>query len=351
MPGVTTRAPRGKAPRGKTELPPRWRLSAGDYVVAMSVTPDGSLCAIATGAGAVLGVDMETGAVRWRSEAHRSGALALQFSPSGALLATCGQDGNARLFDLAGALVAELPGGAAWVEHVAWAPDGELLATASGRTVRIWTKRGEPVVETEPLPSTIAALAWRADRAELAAACYGGVYLWSVGAGATSRHLAWQGSLVSMAWSPDGKVIACGSQDRSVHFWRLATGQDSEMRGYPAKPKALAWDAQSRLLATGGAPAVTLWDFSGKGPEGTRPIELEGHMDTCVQLAFSPRKGVLASGARDHGVLLWEPRRLARPVRYAFLEAEVTALVWHPAHAGLLGADASGTVVCWQVVE
>ncbi|WP_437590352.1 WD40 repeat domain-containing protein [Sorangium sp. So ce1000] len=349
MPGVTAGARRGKAVRGKTELPPRWRLDAGDYVVAMDVTRDGGLCAIGTGAGTVLAVDMQTGAVRWRTEAHLNGVLALGFSPSGARLATCGQDEKARLFDLAGALVAELPGGAAWVEHVAWAPGGEHLATASGRTVRIWTARGEPVVETEPLPSTVAALAWRADRAELAAACYGGVYLWSVGAGATSRHLAWQGSLVSMAWSPDGKVIACGSQDRSVHFWRLSTGHDSEMRGYAAKPKKLAWDAQSRLLATGGAPAVTVWDFSGKGPEGTRPIELEGHQGMCVQLAFSPRKGVLASGAQDHGVLLWEPRRLAKPVRYAFLEDEVTALAWHPAHAGLLGADASGTVVFWRV--
>jgi WD40 repeat protein len=88
----------------------------------------------------------------------------------------------------------------------------------------------------------------------------------------------------------DAKVIACGSQDASVHFWRLKSGKDSEMTGYPFKPKALAWDRESKLLATAGDAKVTVWDFRGKGPEGSRPIQLESHKGVCTRLAFSPRK-------------------------------------------------------------
>ena len=166
---------------------------------------------------------------------------------------------------------------------------------------------------------------------------------------AMHRHLEWKGSLISLAWSPDAKVIACGSQDCSVHFWRLASGQDSQMTGYPYKPKALAWDRESSLLATSGGPAVTVWDFRGKGPEGTRPVRLEAHHGVCTQLAFSPRKGILASGSQDTSVLLWEPRRCEKPIRFAFLEDEVTGLCWHPEHHTLIGTDASGVVCGWEV--
>jgi WD40 repeat protein len=121
------------------------------------------------------------------------------------------------------------------------------------------------------------------------------------------------------------------------------------MQGYPFKPKVLAWDSESKLLATSGDATATLWDFRGKGPEGTRPIQLDAHTGVVTSLAFSPWKGVLASGSQDTSVLLWEPRRGTKPVRYAFLKDEVTALSWHPEHRGLLGSDASGSVVYWEL--
>jgi len=345
MPGVTV-----DAPRGKTELVPRWKCDAGDYVAAAEISKDGRFCVVGAGDGRVLGVDLTTGRELFRQLAHEGGVLGVSLSPDGTQFATCGQEPNAKLWRATGELVRELPGGGAqWVEHVAWAPAGGRIATGAGRKVRVWNAEGEPIVETEPLPSTVSNLAWRTDGTALAATCYGGVHIWPFVPGAKPRRFEWKGSLISLAWSPDAKVIACGSQDSSVHFWRLATGQDSEMSGYPFKPKALAWDSESKLLATSGDATVTVWDFRGKGPEGTRPLQLESHKGVCTRLAFSPKKGVLASGSQDTSVLLWEPRRGTQPIRYAFLEDEVTALSWHPEHRGLLGGDASGNLCFWEV--
>ena len=36
-------------------------------------------------------------------------------------------------------------------------------------------------------------------------------------------------------WSPDGKYIATGDQDSTVHFWIMSTGDDLQMSGYPTK--------------------------------------------------------------------------------------------------------------------
>jgi WD40 repeat protein len=345
MPGVTTK----ERPRGKTELVPRWRVAAGDYVAAAEIARDGRLSVIGTGDGRILGLDVETGQELFAVAAHSGGVLGVSISPDGSRFVTCGQEPNAKMWSRAGELLRELPGGgAAWVEHVAWAPVGGRVALAAGRKVRIWTADGEPLLETEPLESTVSGLAFRADGTGLAASCYGGVHILPFVPGAKVRKLGWKGSIISLAWSPDAKVIACGSQDSSVHFWRLASGKDSQMSGYPFKPKALAWDSESKLLATSGDATVTVWDFRGKGPEGTRPIQLESHKGVCTRLAFSPRQGVLASGSQDTSVLLWEPRRGTKPIGFAFLEDEVTALVWHPEHRGLLGADASGSLSFWE---
>ncbi|HET9931159.1 MAG TPA: WD40 repeat domain-containing protein [Polyangiaceae bacterium] len=94
---------------------------------------------------------------------------------------------------------------------------------------------------------------------------------------------------------------------------------------------------------------VAVWDFRGKGPEGTQPIQLQAHHGVCTKLAFSPHTGVLASGSQDTTVVLWQPRKHARPVQFAFLSDEVTALEWHPEHETLFGADASGSIVAWPV--
>jgi len=346
MPDVTTTQPR----RGTTELHPRWRATLGDYVVALGISADGQLCVIGAGDGRVVGLDVTSGRELFAVHAHHGGVLDVSIAPDGSRFATCGPEPTAKIWSRTGALIRELPGTrGTWVEHVAWSPAGARLAIAAGRRFRVCGPDGEPMFDSDTLPSTVTGLTWRDDGTSLAAICYGGVHIVPFVAGAKPRTLAWKGSLISIAWSPDGKVVACGSQDSSVHFWRMASGHDSQMSGYPFKPKALAWDHESKLLATGGDATITTWDFRGKGPENTHPIVLAAHKGVCTQLAFRPRSGVLASGSQDTSVLLWDPRRGAQEIGFAFLDDEVTALVWDRTGRALAGADASGGVTLWEV--
>jgi WD40 repeat protein len=344
MPSVSTVAEK------RFELRTLWRAQVGDYATAIAYSADGSLLAVGSASGEVHVFDADTGRVRWKALAHPGGVLALAWSPVACVLASGGQDGHARMHLEDGRVLADLPAGgtkAGWVEHVTWSPDGERLATAAGKTVRLWSSDASPLLETEPHPSSVTGVAFDPTSQQLATCSYGGVHLWNVAAGARARHLPWKGSLIDLTWSPDGKVIACASQDRSVHFWRLATGTDAEMTGYPFKPRALAWDSRGSLLATGGDATITCWNFAGKGPEGSTPIQLEGHRTQVTHLAFSPRKAVLASGAQDFSVLVWQPRTGKAPVGYAFLDDAISGLAWHPQHRSLAAIDGAGQVGCW----
>ncbi len=339
---------------GKRELKARWRARLSEYALGVSWSADGRSLAAATTAGEVTVFDGDTGVARWTRTVCVDGLGALAFG-AGDVLAVGAMDGTARLLAAVdGRELAALPNGRAWVEHVAWSPDGKWLATAAGKVLRLWTAAGEPWLETPAQESTVTGVAWRGDGAEVATAGYGGARLWGMAERGSSRQLEWKGSLVSVAWSPDGAVLACGSQDCSVHFWRVATDVDSEMSGYPLKVKSLAWDGASRLLATSGDVDVTVWKFEGKGPEGSEPVTLKGHEGPVTTLAFARKGEALASGGADGVVALWEPRRGPTPRGAGFGEAgtevaEVSGLAWRADGKALASADGAGAVTVWSV--
>jgi len=343
-----------------------WRVRVGDYARCLAWGAGGQRLMVGDAAGALTCLDGVTGAVRWQIQAHDGGVLALAAHPSRPLLASAGADGRACLWDLGGddlggcdpggrmapAPLAELPGDAAWVEHLAWSPGGIRLASASGRFVRLWDAAGAPLARSQAHTSVVAGLAWCGDD-EVATACYGRVSFLDAATGLTRETLAWKGSLISLEVSPDGAIVACGSQDRSVHFWRRQTGADSMMSGYPAKPAALAFDQCSRLLATSGADDVTVWSFSGAGPEGTRPGLLQAHEGAVSALAFAHRGARLASADRVGLVLLWDldDRGDGRPIGAAPATAAVETLAWHPDDRALAAADAAGGVSLWTIAD
>jgi WD40 repeat protein len=179
-------------------------------------------------------------------------------------------------------------------------------------------------------PSTIADIAWRPASRHLTAACYGGLHHYSLDYPERMGADEWAGSTLVIAWSPDARYVATGDQDATVHFWFARTGDDLMMSGYATKVRELAWDPTSRYLATGGSDTVVLWDCSGKGPEGRRPIELKGHEHFVSALAWQCHGGVLASAGRDGRVVLWRPARDRRQLARATFASTPTVLAWSP---------------------
>jgi len=188
---------------------------------------------------------------------------------------------------------------------VSWSPDGSLIATSLSKTVYVYSASGEEVWRTSDHQSTVSTIAWT-NKGELATACYGQVQFLDGVSGNLIQKLEWKGSLVSIALSSDSDIVACGSQDNSVHFWRRSSGNDSKMSGYPFKPSALSFNNKGTLVATGGSEAATVWNFEGDGPEGTSPVELDYHADAITSLLFSNHSNRLLSGCRNGTVVLWE---------------------------------------------
>src|SRR5690606_1626721 len=91
--------------------------------------------------------------------------------------------------------------------------------------------------------------------------------------------------------------------------------------------------------------SVVVWDFGGKGPEGSEPLQLNGHEDRIEALSFQPGGGLLASAGRDWRVTLWRPGPGSRSaLDIQLLEGPACNAAWSPDGRRLAVAQANGRI-------
>jgi WD40 repeat protein len=108
----------------------------------------------------------------------------------------------------------------------------------------------------------------------------------------------------SVAFSPDGKLLAAGDSEGLVRLWEVATArQNAILKGHKDKVMAVAFSVDGKLLASGGDDkTVRLWDVA----TGKEKCVLKGHQNTVGFVAFSPDGKTLASSSWDYRVRLWD---------------------------------------------
>jgi WD40 repeat protein len=337
----------------ENKLRPAWKAQTADHVIGLCWSSDGARLAAAAVSGPITVFDAASGKPVRELPGHGFGTAAVAWQPNGTLLASAGQDGKVRLWDTTtGAEAKALDGGAEWVERVAWSPDGALLAAGAGRKVCVWDASGNLVRELPLQAGTVTDIAWRPGTNHVTVLAYGAATIYDPAAGPDPvRMFAWKGSPLRLAWSPDGKVLAHGNQDATVHFWYHDTGTDLQMWGYQTKVRELAWNFTSRYLATGGSPLVCVWDCGRpKGPEGSKPQMLEAHEDTLTAVAYQARGYLLASAGADGRVVLWQPGNKKAPKigEQRFDGTEATVLAWSTDDKSLAAGSGAGVVAVFR---
>jgi WD40 repeat protein len=140
------------------------------------------------------------------------------------------------------------------------------------------------------------------------------VRLWDVqGQGQAGLLRGHTDKVYSVAFSPDGKTLASGGDEKIVRLWDVQKKKQVGVLQHPGWVCSVAFSPDGKLLASGSWDhTVRLWDVGGQ----EQVAILRGHTGGVQAVAFSPDGKRLASGSGDGTVLLWEANFLTpgRPV-------------------------------------
>jgi WD40 repeat protein len=133
------------------------------------------------------------------------------------------------------------------------------------------------------------------------------IKLWELSTGREVLTLAGHhGSVDSVVFSSDGRLLASGSSDKTVKLWELSTGREVlTLVGHRAPVESIAFSPDSRLLASEDSEkTVRLWEV-GTGRE-VRIVPGHKSFQWVASVAFSPYGQLLASGRPDRTIKLWD---------------------------------------------
>jgi len=317
-----------------------------DFPVALAFSPDGRTLVVGGGEGRLYRVSVEDGSAQLLDDSS-PGVLELAWQPKGALLAVAGQDGAVRLFNMEEATPAArvLHRSPRWPAGVSWRADGRQLAFAAGKDVQVFDADGQLVRSLTGHAVPLTHLCWRG-RDELIAAGNGALFVDRVDTGAMEQFVL-EGIPQTLSLGADGRVAACGLADGTINFRYLNNRKRSRMSGYEGKVSLTGWSANSRYLASAstGASSVVVWDFGGKGPEGSDPLQLEAHEERVEALAWQGVGALLATAGKDWRLVLWKPGPGSRkPLDMQLLDGPAGLMAWSPDGKRLAVAQTSGTV-------
>ncbi len=166
-----------------------------------------------------------------------------------------------------------------------------------------------------------------------------------------SKILPYSIQISSVAFSPDGKILAVGDFDGIIHLWNLEdTSVTKDLKGHKGRVNSITFTPDSQTLASGGEDqTIRLWDFH---QQQVMPTVLEVHKHQVTSVAFSPDGQMLASGSHDKTIRLWHLFPLdTEPIVLRGHEDIVRAITFSPDGQTLASASDDRTIRLWNLGE
>ena len=157
------------------------------------------------------------------------------------------------------------------------------------------------------------------------------------------------GVIWSVAFSPDGRRIVTGADDRMVKVWNAVTGKELlTLRGRGGAFAPVAFSPDGRRLATGGGNnTLKVWEAD----TGRELLTLKGRNGPITAVAFSPDGQRLVTGSKDAMVVLWDAANGNQLLTFDGHSNRVNAVVFSPDGRRILTGSDDGTVRLWDAAS
>ncbi|EAU82131.1 HNWD3 [Coprinopsis cinerea okayama7 len=199
---------------------------------------------------------------------------------------------------------------------------------------------------------SVISVAYSPDGRSVAAGCvYGAVVVFNADTGEPllppmQGHTSY---ITSVAFSPDGSCIASGLDDKTIRIWDAHSGKAllEPMQGHTHRITSVAFSPDGSRIASGsGDETIRIWDaHSGKAL--LEPIQ--GHTDPVTSVAFSPDGSRIASGSGDETIRIWDAhsgKALLEPMQGH--TDWVTSVAFSPDGSRIASGSGDETIRIWD---
>lgn len=286
---------------------PDFRMSSVSQC-SLSFSSDGSLLVGVCEYSTAPVWDMRSGQLRYTLLEKASHEVAVAFRPDGDGLIIGGFSGEIRLFDpttgVAKGVISTL---SSQVWDLAFNPTGDQLAAATFRSgVYLASYPGWEMVWMQGEQERLGVLSvdYAPDGSDIAfGKISSGVTVVEAKTGTTLTNLHLPVPVGDVAYSPNGRWLATGSDDNKIRLWNTSDySLARSLDGHTNYVNGVAFNPDSRLLVSGSHDhKVGLWDVE----TGRLLKTLEGHEDVVLRVAVNPEGSMIASISWDGTVRLW----------------------------------------------
>ncbi|WP_413173651.1 eIF2A-related protein [Anabaena azotica] len=227
---------------------------------------------------------------------HGEQINSISFSPDDKIIASASADNSIKLWRLDGSLLATFKGHGEQGRDVNFSPDGKLIASASAdKTIKLWQ-----ININQPQLEDINSVSF--SKSQIFAAGWDGkISIWNQGK--IHQFLAHKNIINAVNISPDGKILATASADKSIKLWNSQNYQlIKTITGHQDQVTSISFSPNNQMLVSGSADKIIkLWRLA----DGKLIKIFTGHTDEVSSVDFSPDNQIIASGSFDHTVKVW----------------------------------------------
>ena len=206
----------------------------------------------------------------------------------------------------------------------------KLKATLEGHTDNVWS------VAFRPNGVMLASASWDET-----------VRLWNVKTGRLLHTLTEHtDTVMSVVFSPDGQTLVSASWDGTIRLWNPNTGKlKRTLTGHAGAVTSVAFSPDGQTLASGSADStIRLWNAKTWKLKRT----LTGHTQIVDSVAFAPNGNMLVSGSRDQTIRLWNPNTGKHIKTLREHTGDIVRMTFSPDGATLASGSLDGTVRLWD---